>query len=109
MIMSHSAGKRRSSAEHKARNTINNSDSKALYSFAKAERFPTRMYRSVTDIRFYDVEMPKYNKRVSFTTSQRTNFCKDNGNPGPTKYNPNVNSDKKLSVQFKSSREVFCS
>lgn len=64
------------------------------------------MYRSVTDIRFYDVECKKYNKRVSFSSSKRSDFSKDNGVPGPTRYNAGTVSDKKLPVQFKAGREV---
>ena len=49
------------------------------------------MYRSVTDFSFYDVDIKNNAKRVSFSSSKRSDFCKDNGVPGPTKYNINDN------------------
>ncbi len=77
--------KKKSSAERRVKNTINKSPTKALYTFSKAERFPNKMYRSVTDFR-YDVGLKKYDKKVSFSASKRSSFWKDNGVPGPTKY-----------------------
>lgn len=65
------------------------------------------MYRSVTDMRFYNIEVKKYNKRVSFSSSKRSDLSKDNGVPGPTRYNTGTLSDKRLLVQFKAGREVI--
>jgi hypothetical protein len=48
--------------------------------------------------------MKKYDKKISFTTTQRSNFCRNDGIPGPTKYDPIKNPDKRLSVQFKNGR-----
>lgn len=53
---------------------------------------------------FYNVEPEKYNKRVSFTSSKRSEVSKDNGVPGPTKYSFVSLSDKRLSIQFGASR-----
>ena len=86
------------------RSILNKSTTKALYSFSKAERFPARMYRSAAEIPTYDIEIKKYDKKISFTTTQRTNFCRNDGIPGPTKYDPIKNPDKRLSVQFKNGR-----
>lgn len=62
------------------------------------------MYRSVSQFRTYDIDIKKYDKKVSFTTTKRTDFCKNDGVPGPTKYNPIDHMDKRLSVQFKNGR-----
>lgn len=45
------------------------------------------MYRSVTDFRFYDVSLKKYDKKIGFTIGKRTDFVKRDGVPGPTRYN----------------------
>lgn len=105
--MSSSAEKRRISAERKASSIINNSTSKALFSFPRSERFPQRNYRSLTDVRFYDVNSKMYDKKVTFSSSNRIDFAKKDGVPGPTRYNVTTGFlDKKVGIQFKSGRDV---
>lgn len=70
--METSAEKKRRSAERKANSAINNSPSKALYSFSRASRFQNYKHQSATDIRFYDTKSSLYNRNLSFTTSRRT-------------------------------------
>lgn len=49
------------------------------------------MYQSVTDFR-YDVDLKKFDKKVSFSASKRSTFWLNNGVPGPTKYTVKDNS-----------------
>lgn len=103
--MSQSAERRKASAEKKVTSAINTSESKALFSFSKSERFPERNYRSLTNVRFYDVGVKMYDKKVGFTSSKRTDFAKRDGVPGPTRYcNSEGSGNKNIGIKFKSGR-----
>ena len=60
------ASRLKSLAEEKYKSPINNSKSKAQYSFSKAERFPRKNYSSASDIRFYDIPEQKSTRKITF-------------------------------------------
>ena len=65
---------------------MNKSTAKAQFTFPKSDRFPARMYSSVSDLKFYNIVSKKYDRKISFGTSKRTDFANKNNVPAPTAY-----------------------
>jgi hypothetical protein len=99
--------KRRAEVEKKSKSIINNSISKALYSFSKAERFPNRRHSSMIDVHFYETRPKMYDRKISFTSAHRINPGNKNQNPSPNLYNPSLPiADSNHICQFKYGRDV---
>lgn len=96
---------RRHSADSTVRNSLNRSSAKAQFSFSKSERFPRRMSQSIQNFTFYDISLRKFDKKITFTTSNRTQLIKKDITPPPGAYEPPKCSQPKIT--FKASREVI--
>ena len=74
--------------EEKNKNPLNNSKSKAQYSFNKAERFPRAKHHSTANIQFYNLPSQTSKRNTTFGYGRRSSTISgDLTFPSPTKYN----------------------